>query len=54
MPIARRVEEAQLARSVLAMIADDIRATSIYQKQDTTQLAQLMLASKPFNVDADR
>jgi prepilin-type N-terminal cleavage/methylation domain-containing protein len=46
-----RVEEAQLARSVLAMIADDIRATSIYQKQDTTQLAQLMLASTPFDVN---
>src|SRR4029079_9438680 len=47
-----RVEEAQLARSVLTMIADDIHATSIYKPQDTKDLAQLMLASTPFNVDS--
>jgi hypothetical protein len=47
-----RVEEAQLARSVLTMIADDIHATSIYKPQDTTALAQLMIASAPFNVDS--
>ena len=39
-----RVEEAQLARSILAMIADDLRATSIYQPQDTSAIAQLMAA----------
>src|SRR3954468_8310980 len=47
-----RVEEAQLARSVLSMIADDIRAASIYKPQDATQPAALMLASKPFDVDS--
>src|SRR5215475_5807738 len=46
-----RVEEAQLARSVLTMIADDIHAASIYKPQDTKDLAALMLASKPFDVD---
>jgi len=45
-----RVEEAQLARSVLAMIADDIRATSIYQPQDTSTIAELM-AKMTFDVD---
>lgn len=47
-----RVEEAQLARSVLTMIADDIHAASIYKPQNTKDLAALMLASKPFDVDA--
>jgi prepilin-type N-terminal cleavage/methylation domain-containing protein len=47
-----RVEEAQLARSVLAMIADDIRGASVYQKQDTSAIAQLMAASTPFDVDS--
>jgi hypothetical protein len=47
-----RVEEAQLARSVLSMIADDIRGASVYQKQDTSAVAQLMAASTPFNVDS--
>jgi prepilin-type N-terminal cleavage/methylation domain-containing protein len=46
-----RVEEAQLARSVLTMIADDIRAASVYQKQDTAAIAQLMAAGTPFDVD---
>ncbi|MCC7475270.1 MAG: type II secretion system protein [Pirellulales bacterium] len=46
-----RVEEAQLARSILGMIADDIRAASIYQPQDTTAIAQLMAAGTPFDVD---
>ena len=39
MPSRTRVEEAQLARSILAMIADDIRATTVYQPQDTSAIA---------------
>ncbi len=46
-----RVEEAQLARSVLAMIADDIRGATIYQPQDTKAIEALMTASTPYNVD---
>ena len=46
-----QVEEAQLARSILAMIADDIRATTIYQPQDTSALAA-MAASGAFDVDS--
>jgi prepilin-type N-terminal cleavage/methylation domain-containing protein len=46
-----RVEEAQLARSVLSMIADDIRATTIYKPQDTSAIAQLMAKTAVFNVD---
>lgn len=46
-----RVEEVQLARSVLAMIADDIRGATIYQPQDTKAIAELMTASTPYNVD---
>jgi uncharacterized membrane protein YgcG len=47
-----RVEEAQLARSILAMIADDIRATTVYQKQDTSEIAKLMASGTPFDVDS--
>jgi len=47
-----RVEEAQLARSILTMIADDLRAAAIYQPQDTSSIAQLMAASSPFDVDS--
>jgi prepilin-type N-terminal cleavage/methylation domain-containing protein len=47
-----RVEEAQLARSVLSMIADDIHGASIYKPQDTTAIAQLMIANAPFDVDS--
>ncbi len=47
-----RVEEAQLARSILSMIADDIRATSIYKPQDTSAIAQLMSKTKAFDVDS--
>lgn len=47
-----RVEEAQLARSILAMIADDIRATTIYQPQDTSAIAQLMASTEAFDVDS--
>jgi hypothetical protein len=46
------VEEAQLARSILAMIADDIRAATIYQPQDTSAIAQLMASSASFDVDS--
>ena len=46
-----QVEEAQLARSILAMIADDVRATAIYQPQDTSALAA-MAASGAFDVDS--
>jgi hypothetical protein len=45
------VEEAQLARSILAMIADDIRAATIYQPQDLSALAA-MAASGEFDVDS--
>ncbi len=47
-----RVEEAQLARSILSMIADDIRATSVYQPQDTSSIAQLMAKTASFDVDS--
>jgi prepilin-type N-terminal cleavage/methylation domain-containing protein len=47
-----RVEEAQLARTILAMIADDIRATTIYQPQDTSSIAQLMASTSNFDVDS--
>jgi type II secretory pathway pseudopilin PulG len=46
-----RVEEAQLARTVLAMIADDIRGASVYQPQDTSAIAQIMAKTQLFNVD---
>lgn len=47
-----RVEEAQLARSVLNMITDDIRSATIYKTQDTSAIAQLMAAGTPFDVDS--
>jgi hypothetical protein len=47
-----RVEEAQLARSILSMIADDIRATTIYKPQDTSAIAQLMAQTAKYDVDA--
>src|SRR5262245_40867940 len=46
-----RVEEALLPRSVLKIIAADIRATTVYQPQDTSAIAQLMSKSATFNVD---
>jgi prepilin-type N-terminal cleavage/methylation domain-containing protein len=46
-----RVEEAQLARSILSMIADDIRATTVYKPQDTSAIAQLMSQTAKYNVD---
>jgi type II secretory pathway pseudopilin PulG len=46
-----RVEEAQLARSVLTMIADDLRSASVYQKQDTSAIAALMAAGTPYDTD---
>jgi hypothetical protein len=47
-----RVEEAQLARSILAMIADDLRAATVYKSQDTSALARLMAGSRDFDVDS--
>lgn len=47
-----RIEETQLARSVLAMIASDLRATSIYKPQDTSGAASLVSASSQFDVDS--
>jgi prepilin-type N-terminal cleavage/methylation domain-containing protein len=47
-----RVEEAQLARSILSMIADDIRATTVYKPQDTSAIAQLMAKTKAFDPDS--
>jgi hypothetical protein len=47
-----RVEEVQLARSVLTMISDDLRSASVYQKQDMSAVAKLLAAGTPFNVDS--
>ncbi len=47
-----RVEEAQLARSVLAMIADDLRATFIYAPQDTAAAEELAASVASYDVDA--
>jgi prepilin-type N-terminal cleavage/methylation domain-containing protein len=47
-----RVEQAQLARTILAMIAEDIRATAIYQPQDTSSIAKLMSKSSAFDPDS--
>ncbi len=46
------VEEAQLARSILSMIADDLRATAIYKPQDMSAIQQLAAASAEFDVDS--
>jgi uncharacterized membrane protein YgcG len=46
------VEEAQLARSILSMIADDIRAATIYQPQDTSAISQLLASTSSFDVDS--
>jgi hypothetical protein len=45
-----RVEEAQLARSILATIAADVRATTTYQTQDVSAIAQLAAGAAPFDV----
>jgi hypothetical protein len=47
-----RVEEAQLARSILSTIAADVRATTVYQTQDISTVEQLAAASKVFDPDA--
>lgn len=47
-----RVEEAQLARGILATIAADIRATTVYQTQDISSVRQLAQASAAFDPDA--
>jgi hypothetical protein len=44
-----RVEEAQLARSILATIAADIRATTVYQTQDISSVQQLAQQSAQNN-----
>ena len=46
------VEESQLARNILAMIAADIRATSVYQTQDISAIAQLAAAAATFDADS--
>jgi hypothetical protein len=46
-----RVEEAQLARSILSTIAADIRATTVYQTQDVSSVEQLADASAAFDPD---
>jgi hypothetical protein len=46
-----RVEEAQLARSILATIAADIRATTVYQTQDISSVEQLAQSTTPFDLD---
>lgn len=48
-----RVEEAQLARSILSMIAEDIRTTSIYKPQDTSSVSQLMAKTAAASFDVD-
>jgi type II secretory pathway component PulJ len=45
------VEQSQLARNVLAMIAADIRATSVYQTQDISAIAQLAASTAAVDVD---
>jgi prepilin-type N-terminal cleavage/methylation domain-containing protein len=47
-----RVEEAQLARSILSMIADDIHATTVYKPQDTSGIAALMVKTAAFDPDS--
>jgi hypothetical protein len=46
-----RVEEAQLARSILAIIAADIRAATTYQTQDISAIAELAASATPYDVD---
>lgn len=46
------VEEAQLARTILAMIAEDLRSTAIYQPQDVSSVKQLMTETASFDVDS--
>jgi hypothetical protein len=47
-----RVEEAQLARSVLSTIAADVRAATVYQTQDISTVEQLAAAAAPIDPDA--
>ncbi len=47
-----RVEEAQLARSILAILAADVRATTTYQTQDVSAIARLAAGAAKFDVDA--
>lgn len=48
----QRVEEAQLARNILAMIAADLRAAPVFQPQDTSAIAQLIANTAQFDVDS--
>ncbi|HVT30910.1 MAG TPA: hypothetical protein VHE81_23090 [Lacipirellulaceae bacterium] len=48
----KRVAQAQLARTILSMIADDIRDTTIYKPQDTSSISNLMAKSATFDVDS--
>ena len=50
-PAARAFEEAQLARSILATIAADVRATTTYQTQDISAIARLAAGAASFDVD---
>jgi hypothetical protein len=47
-----RVEEAQLARSILSTIAADVRATTVYQTQDISTVQQLASSAVPFDPDS--
>lgn len=47
-----RVEEAQLARSILSTIAADIRAATVYQTQDISTVEQLAAAAAEFDPDS--
>src|SRR3972149_2969303 len=47
-----RVEEAQLARSILSTIAADVRATTAYQTQDISTVAQLASQMTPFDPES--
>ncbi|HEX5470289.1 MAG TPA: prepilin-type N-terminal cleavage/methylation domain-containing protein, partial [Lacipirellulaceae bacterium] len=48
----KRVAEAQLARTILSMIADDIHGATIYKPQDTSAIAKLMAKTATFDVDS--
>ncbi|MEX2025809.1 MAG: hypothetical protein WEH44_00890, partial [Pirellulaceae bacterium] len=43
------VEESQLARNVLEMIAEDLRQSIVYQPQDTSSVSELAAQFKPYD-----
>jgi uncharacterized membrane protein YgcG len=47
-----RVEEAQLARSILNIIASDIRSAAVYQPQDMSAIERMMANGTQFDVDS--